>query len=258
MLDNLSGGRLVAGLLRGTPNEFLTYGTNVEETREMYEEGIELILKAWTEPQPFGWQGRHYQFRTVSIWPRPLQQPHPPVFVSGNSKASATFAAHKHLNMGLAFIPLPLAAQCASFYREEAAKVGWTPTPDNMMYRGFIHVAETDEKAMEEVAATYHQSNSAAITSPEKPGLVERAGGSVATPTQMSTGKALSNEHFASMKINFCGSPRSVLEQIRHVQDKTGVGIIEFVFQGLALPHEMTLRSMELFGKEVLPQVHEL
>src|ERR1700757_3857330 len=58
MLDNLAQGRLVVGLLRGTPNEYLTFGLNPVEARERTTEGMELILKAWTEPQPFGWQGR--------------------------------------------------------------------------------------------------------------------------------------------------------------------------------------------------------
>ena len=79
MLDNLAQGRLVVGLLRGTPNEYLTFGLNPAEARERTTEGMELFLKAWTEPQPFGWQGRHFQYRTVSVWPRPLQEPLPPI-----------------------------------------------------------------------------------------------------------------------------------------------------------------------------------
>src|SRR5437867_3071923 len=69
MLDNMAQGRLVAGLLRGTSNESLTYDLNPAEARERTDEGMELILKAWTEPQPFGWQGRHFKYRT--IWMRP-------------------------------------------------------------------------------------------------------------------------------------------------------------------------------------------
>src|SRR5262247_3491236 len=67
MLDTLAQGRLVVGLLRGTANEALTYDLNPEESRERTDEGMELILRAWTEPQPFGWQGRHFQYRTISI-----------------------------------------------------------------------------------------------------------------------------------------------------------------------------------------------
>jgi alkanesulfonate monooxygenase SsuD/methylene tetrahydromethanopterin reductase-like flavin-dependent oxidoreductase (luciferase family) len=88
MLDNLAQGRLVVGLLRRTTNEYLTFGLNPAEARERTTEGMELILKAWTEPQPFGWQGRHFQYRTVSVWPRPLQQPHPPTAPAPNPATS--------------------------------------------------------------------------------------------------------------------------------------------------------------------------
>src|ERR1700731_3783305 len=169
MLDNLAQGRLVVGLLRGTTNEYLTFGLNPAEARERTTEGMELILKAWTEPQPFGWQGRHYQYRTVSVWPRPIQKPHPPVFVSANSRESGSFAARMHLNMGLSFCPVPIAAQLSAFYREQAHKAGWEPTADNMLYRGFIHVAETDQKAMEEVAYTYWQGPPAEAKTPTSP-----------------------------------------------------------------------------------------
>ncbi len=269
MLDNLLGGRFVAGLLRGTPNEFLTYGTNPDETRAKYEEGIELTLKAWTEPRPFSWQGRHYQFRTISIWPRPIQKPHPPLFISGNSKESGNIAARLHLNMGLSFCPVPVAAQLSAHYREQAAKAGWEPTSDNILYRGFIHVAETDQKALEEVGYTYWRLPNAAPMSPPMPlpsvplskldaSVAATATATAAPPAALDVKQALSADSFATMGLQFCGSPDRVLEQIRHLRDATGVGIIDFVFQGPSLPHDMLLHSLELFCKEVLPRMHEL
>src|SRR5262249_57482984 len=80
MLDTMAPGRIVVGLLRGTTNEYLSYDLNPKESRERTDEGMELILKAWTEPQPFGWQGRYFQYRTVSIWPRPQFPAHPPTY----------------------------------------------------------------------------------------------------------------------------------------------------------------------------------
>ena len=75
MVDTMAPGRFVVGLLRGTTNEYLSYDLNPKEARERTDEGMELILKAWSEPQPFGWQGRYFQYRTVSIWPRPQTSP---------------------------------------------------------------------------------------------------------------------------------------------------------------------------------------
>jgi len=108
MLDIMTGGRVVAGMLRGTSNEYVTYATNPAETRDRFEEALKLIVKAWTEPQPFGWQGRHFEYRSISIWPRPVQTPHPPIYVSGSSPESGELAARLKLAIGLAFTTLPL------------------------------------------------------------------------------------------------------------------------------------------------------
>ncbi len=90
MLDTMAEGRLIVGMLRGTTNEMLIYDLNPEESRERTDEGMELILRAWKEPQPFGWQGRHFHYRTVSVWPKPLQQPLPPMYALGTSREAAT------------------------------------------------------------------------------------------------------------------------------------------------------------------------
>ena len=149
MLDNLAQGRLVVGLLRGTTNEYLTFGLNPSEARERTTEGMELILKAWTEPQPFGWQGRHYQYRTVSVWPRPLQQPLPPTYSLGTSRESCEFAARHHIGLGVSFAPFEVVAKSTRYYREECARHGWEPTPEQMLYRANILLAESDEEAQE-------------------------------------------------------------------------------------------------------------
>ena len=115
MVDTMSQGRLIVGLLRGTTNEYLTFDLNPAEARERTDEGMELILKAWTEPQPFGWQGRYYQYRTVSVWPRPLRQPHPPTYALGTSKESCDFAARNHLGLGVSYGPFEVMAKSTSY-----------------------------------------------------------------------------------------------------------------------------------------------
>ena len=71
---------------------------------------MELILKALTEPQPFGCEGRFFQFRTVAVWPRPLQQPLPSTYVLTRSPESAEFAASHHLGLGVSFAPVRITA----------------------------------------------------------------------------------------------------------------------------------------------------
>jgi alkanesulfonate monooxygenase SsuD/methylene tetrahydromethanopterin reductase-like flavin-dependent oxidoreductase (luciferase family) len=93
MVDLLSGGRTLVGFFRGIPNEFLAFGTAPAEGAEMLREAVELVVAAWTEPEPFGWEGRHYRHRSISVWPRPLQSPHPPVLLGATSPESASWAA---------------------------------------------------------------------------------------------------------------------------------------------------------------------
>ena len=110
MLDNLLDGRLRIGMLRGTPNEYLTYGSNPWESRERYEEGILLLKACFTEPEPFGWEGRYYRFRNIAVWPRRVQDPHPRILISGNSKDGAIFAGQHGLDLGFSYMA---AEKCA-------------------------------------------------------------------------------------------------------------------------------------------------
>ena len=84
MIDCISGGRLIAGFPVGTPmDDCFAYGQNPRQLRERYYEAHDLVMKAWTEPETFAFNGRYNQQRYVNIWPRPMQQPHPPVWIPG-------------------------------------------------------------------------------------------------------------------------------------------------------------------------------
>ena len=258
MLDVLTGGRLVAGMLRGTVTEYVTYGTNPAESRERFEEALQLILRAWTEPQPFGWLGRYYEYRSISIWPRPVQQPYPPIYMSGSSPESRELAARYRLGLGLAYNPIPLARQAVRHYREQAALAGWEPTPDQVLYRVPIHLADTDAQALEEVAAA----PPVALAGSYSPG-----GGAVeaAVASAGYHGRDLSKQRARTRRGSLqerlelgtllAGSPDTVLAQLRSIHEQVGVGIVDLNF--LAISPEKILHSIELFGTRVLPRIHE-
>src|SRR5438105_14369388 len=104
MLDVISGGRVVSGQVVGTGNEFFSYNVNPTYARSRFREAHELIVKAWTTPGPFAWEGEHYQFRYVDVWPKPLQQPHPPIWIPGSgSRETIAWAAQERY----AYIGLP-------------------------------------------------------------------------------------------------------------------------------------------------------
>ena len=261
MLDVLSGGRLVAGMLRGTPNEYVTYNINPAESRGRFEEALQLIRKAWTEPEPFGWQGRYFQFKTISIWPRPVQQPHPPIYMSGSSPESGEFAARHRVGLGFAVTSLGLASKAARHYRECAAAVGWTPRPQDVIYRIPCYVADSDAQAMEDLAAaaaaavprsislSLSQGAESAIAGAGYYGRDESQRGRVAAPFQNSTRERIEQGQL------LLGAPRAVIAQIRHIHEQVGAGVLDIV---PALSGEKAMASIERFGTRVLPAIREV
>jgi alkanesulfonate monooxygenase SsuD/methylene tetrahydromethanopterin reductase-like flavin-dependent oxidoreductase (luciferase family) len=149
MLDAITGGRIVVLFLRGVPVELRTYsGDQPADPRGATQEGIDLILKAWTEPKPFEWQGEHHRYGLVSIWPQPVQKPHPPVFGSGNSEESVVFAAQRRLGLAISFAPVEQVGKMVALYRAEAEKAGWSPGPDQVLYRAVAQIYESDVAAL--------------------------------------------------------------------------------------------------------------
>ena len=84
MLDNMSDGRLIAGFAPGSGPETFNYDVPSATSREQFWEAVDLIRRAWTEDGPFSFEGRHYPLRYVNPWPRPTQQPHPPIWIPGS------------------------------------------------------------------------------------------------------------------------------------------------------------------------------
>ncbi len=95
ILDNITGGRLVAGFVRGIGVEYHSTGANPAKSHERFHEAHDLIIQAWTRTGPFAFEGKHYQFQYVNLWPRPYQQPHPPVWIpSQGSTETIEWASH--------------------------------------------------------------------------------------------------------------------------------------------------------------------
>jgi alkanesulfonate monooxygenase SsuD/methylene tetrahydromethanopterin reductase-like flavin-dependent oxidoreductase (luciferase family) len=249
MLDTLSNGRLVFGMLRGTTNEYLTFDLNPAEARERTTEGMELILKAWTEPQPFGWQGRHFQFRTVSVWPRPLQQPLPPTYSLGTSAESCSFAACHHIGLGVSFAPFEVVAKSTRYYREECAKYGWEPTPEHMIYRANILIAETDDEAHE----LLEKQRKGAAPFPMRAGVRQAL---LQLDSRNVAGEARTPNVGGTLPTSFYGSPDTIVEQIKRRRKEVGVGVLDLAFQNPGAPDTGRLiHSLELFADKVLPRI---
>lgn len=263
MLDTLTGGRVVAGMLRGTTNEYVTYGVNPAESRERFAEALDLIVHAWTEPQPFGWLGRYYEYRTISIWPRPVQTPHPPIFMSISSPEAAELAAARRISGGLAVTTLDRARESVRVYRSAASGYGWEVTPDDLLYRIAVHVAESDAQAREEwapLAAAHGHAGGLRLSTanPAADAAAARAGyygrDADRQRSRLQAGGDL-DERIQSAQL-MIGSPDTVLAQAERLGRELGVGILELAF--IAPDRDLARRSLELFGRHVLPRMREL
>lgn len=251
MLDTMAAGRLIVGLLRGTSNEALTYDLNPQESRERTDEGMELILKAWSEPQPFGWQGRHFHYRTVSVWPRPLSLPHPPTFALGTSREAADFAARNHIGLGVSYGPFDVMGKATGYYRDQCARHGWEPGPDQIIFRANIILADTDDMAQRTLEA-YPARPPFSLSTPVADALLELDSRNIA-------GEARPASVNRALPINFVGGPETVIAQIRRCREQTGAGIIDLGFQTPGSSDPGTLLSvLEMFGKKVLPFVRDV
>jgi alkanesulfonate monooxygenase SsuD/methylene tetrahydromethanopterin reductase-like flavin-dependent oxidoreductase (luciferase family) len=260
MLDTMSGGRVVAGFMRGTPNEYVTYNTNPAESRERFEEALLLIRRAWTEKEVFGWQGRHFQYRAVSIWPRPIQAPHPPMFMSGSSPESGTFAAQNRVGLGLAVTTRPIAAKAAQHYREQAALAGWQPTRDDILYRLSFHVADSDEQAVHdfEDGLKLRQRGSPVLANRALEAAVAATGyygGDLSRQRERNLAKHDLGDRVELGQI-VIGSPDTVVAQIRTIAEAIGCGTLDLVCAMQI--GERTDKSIALFGDKVLPRIREM
>jgi len=180
--------------------------------------------------------------------------------MSGSTPESGEFAARLHLGLGLAFTTVPLAKESARYFREQAAAGGWHPTPNDVLYRTQVSVADTDDVARDTVAPFFtrgpRRTRGAGIQDAlATSGFFGRDSATHAS-RELTRPQASFDEAVELGQI-VCGSPATVIAQLRRIQREVGAGIVDLSFQSGAMPFGLALRSLELFAREVLPCLHE-
>ena len=262
MLDVMSGGRLIAGMVIGGGPEYFSYQVNPTNARERFREALDLILKAWTEPGPFIWNSRHYFFRYVNPWPRPLQQPHPPIWIPGVGSAETIefVAQRRYCYMGIPYFHLDVFRRVFGQFREACAKAGYTAKPEQMGWGIPVYVAETDRQAREEFEPhlwyfVRKRMKNINVTPPgytsPRSALAILKNRSFFLPAQQ-TWDDIEKGVFAIV-----GSPVTVRQKLNTYRKELGVGVVLTGCQTGTLPHALARKSMELFAREVLPHVRD-
>jgi alkanesulfonate monooxygenase SsuD/methylene tetrahydromethanopterin reductase-like flavin-dependent oxidoreductase (luciferase family) len=264
MLDNLSRGRLICGFVRGIGAEYHSSGVNPYFSHERFHEAHDLIVKAWTEPGPFPFDGQHYNIRYVNLWPRPYQTPHPPIWIpSQGSTETVVWAADpkRKYPFLVTFSPADLVVRYLNTYRDQARKFGYEADSGQLGWACPVYVAETDEKARQEAgrAAETLFNNYLRMTMEMlvPPGYTSQT--SMKNFFKMRTAVpgrgAMTADYLIDSGTAVIGSPKTVRAKIEEVRDKTGLGILLPMFQFGILTDELARRSIEMFASEVMPHL---
>jgi natural product biosynthesis luciferase-like monooxygenase protein len=160
MLDCISNGRLDAGFARAfLPDEFEAFGVSVDDSRPRYEEGIAACVRLWTE-ENVSFQGRFHSFENVTVLPRPVQQPHPPIWIAAIGTPES-FEWAGRMGYNLMFVPyvsdFEQLAGLIRLYRESWRAGGHPPGAEKVTYSAHCYVAETHAEALRGVRPAWEQ-----------------------------------------------------------------------------------------------------
>jgi alkanesulfonate monooxygenase SsuD/methylene tetrahydromethanopterin reductase-like flavin-dependent oxidoreductase (luciferase family) len=267
MIDCITGGRLITGFVRGVGAEYFSMAVNPAYSLERHHEAADLVVQAWTKPGPFAFEGKHYHFEYVNVWPRPYQKPHPPIWCpSTGSVETVTWAAHpsrKYVYLH-AFTPFDSCRQYLDLYRETAqSKFGYEASGKQLGFCTPLYVAETDEQAYAEAKPHFEAmfnvflpKVSVLMFSP--PGYVTRESYRRVLRHNQSVRGEQSFESLVERNIVICGSPDTVRKRIAQCQREAGFENFLCLLQFGTLPRDLTEKNIRLFSKEVLPAIKTL
>ena len=265
MIDVISRGRLDCGFVRGVPYEVYAANTNPTQTLERLWEGIDLAVKAWTSHDaPFNFEGKFWHKRQVNIWPRPFQQPHPPVWITGSSdKENIKEVARRGFTFAMFLQPHEKVKEMFDAYRSCSIYSDPEEVRRHIAYMPLVATGETEEEAakLAEKLSWYLQAKTA-VQFRNPPGYVP-----VSFNVQALKGKYTGRtdavragglEYLKEQGVLISGTPDSVFEQIKRFYHRVGgFGQLLMMQQAGFVTHEETVKSMTLFAKEVYPRVKE-
>ena len=264
MLDCFSGGRLISGFVRGGATETLMAGIDPTENRERFEEAHDLIIKCWTTPGPFRYEGKYYHYRVVNPWVLPMQKPHPPIWFPGGSSPESVIWAAKHgysyINLGAL---IDLTVELKSIYISTAKDVGFIPGPEHFGYQVRALVADTDEEAIEmgrnflwtqshRMKGPREHNDPPGYQSRQASGMMSRRLGGGSSP------KPMTYEDLQEMNAIVVGSPDTVIRKLSDTIRRLNPGYLILIGSDGNIPYKTVMRSIKLLGEEVVPALHQI
>ncbi|MEM7253279.1 MAG: LLM class flavin-dependent oxidoreductase [Pseudomonadota bacterium] len=276
MIDVISRGRLEMGLVKGAPYEIAPANSNPGRIMERFWEAHDLILKALsTRDGPFNWEGDHFHYRQVNIWPRPWQDPHPPVWITGLSPGTGRAVAERG-HVAAALLSGGIAKDMFDAYRVRAAELGSVATPDRFAYCALVGVGSNEAEGRRRADQVAGYVRTASIVEPpfrNPPGYnpvpanaaaLKRGPGSGLPAIRLADGRTVditrgSVQDFIDAGTVFAGTPDQVFDQIKRFnEDVGGLGNLIIMGQGGTLDYNDTCANLELFAAEVMPRLDDI
>jgi alkanesulfonate monooxygenase SsuD/methylene tetrahydromethanopterin reductase-like flavin-dependent oxidoreductase (luciferase family) len=254
VLDVLSGGRLEVGIGRGgTLQDYQTFHSDRADSRKRVEEGIALVRACWGG-QPFDFQGHFHSAARLHVRPRPLQRPHPPLYMAANSEDSVRSAARLGLpTLSAFFVPVDELRRRHVVYREEARAAGCSPAEVERLEAEawgmrVVHVAADRERARRTTEGPFmsYQERLAELRS-------EGTGGGLPDSFDRSFVRLRPFREYLDSGVALVGSPDDVRHGLQAYLDLTGHRRVLLVMALPGLPTAAALASMALFAEQVAP-----
>ena len=268
MLDIISGGRIISGHVRGMGAEYHSSGMDPTSSKARFWEAHDLIIKAWTEPGPFTWQGEHYNIEHVNPWPTPLQHPHPPIWMPGTGSTDTIdeVAKRRFSYMQTTTSNWVTKKSFALFRQTCEEKYGYTAAPTQLGRVIPTYVAETDEQARREflphamwffrtglkipmhhlMPAGYNTADSILRT------IKGRQAANVKDFWEMSYEELIEQGYI------IVGSPQTVIEAYERMIDEYGLGMAISAAGPLgSMPHWMVMKNLQIMAEDVIPHFRE-
>ena len=265
MIDVITGGRLISGFVRGIGAEYHTFGINPTISHDRFHEAHDLIVQAWTRPGPFSFTGRHYNLEYVNLWPRPFQNPHPPIWVpSQGSKETIDWAAlpdHRYTYLQT-FSPAAVVEKYLQSYRDTAQGYGYEAADSQLGWAVPVYVSDTDEQARKEAKVHFELFRNRLLKMPIEmllpPGYTSRDSLKNLMKAKASLSQDLTIDKAIDMGMFVCGTANTVRQMLEDHWSKMHFDNLLTMMHFGSLPQDLTKRSMEMFAKDVLPHIQKL
>lgn len=259
MIDTISGGRLITGFVRGIGAEYHVFGANPARSHQRFHEAHDLIMRAWTEPGPFRFEGKYYNFEYVNVWPTPYQKPHPPIFIpSQGSMETVEWSSHpdRRYTYLQTFSPVSVVRRFMGLYREQAERWGYTASDSQLGWAVPVYVGDSDAAALREARPHFEAFRKYFLKMPMEmllpPGYLTLNSMERVMAAKGNIEGELSIEAAIEQGMIVCGSADTVRQQLSEHRKTLGIGNLLTMLGFGTMPPEMTEANQRRFAAGVM------